>query len=49
MFGYVRPSNDRLTEEERLAFYRSLTIISDSLDNLARTSIGTLSAAERNV
>ena len=38
-----------LTEEQRLAFYRSLTIISDSLDNLARTRIDTLQNAERNV
>ena len=37
-----------LTEEERLAFYRSLSIISDSLDAVARTSIHTLQAAERN-
>ena len=37
-----------LTEEERLAFYRSLTIISDSLDAVARTSIHALQAAERN-
>ena len=38
-----------LTEEQRLAFYRSLTIISDSLDNLARTRIDTFQNAERNV
>ena len=38
-----------LTEEERLAFYRSLTIISDSLDTMARSSIGTLQTAEKNV
>ena len=38
-----------LTEEQRLAFYRSLTIISDSLDTMARSSIGTLQTAERNV
>lgn len=37
-----------LTEEERLAFYRSLSIISDSLDAVARTSIHALQAAERN-
>ena len=37
-----------LTEEERLAFYRSLSIISSSLDAVARTSINTLQAAERN-
>ena len=37
-----------LTEEERLAFYRSLTIISDSLDAQARTSIG-IQPAKRNV
>ena len=38
-----------LTEEQRLAFYRSLTIISDSLDTMARTRIGTFQNAERNV
>ena len=38
-----------LTEEQRLAFYRSLTIISESLDNLARTRIDTFQNAERNV
>ena len=37
-----------LTEEERLAFYRSLSIISSSLDAVAITSIDTLRAAERN-
>ena len=38
-----------LTEEQRLAFYRSLTIISESLDNLTRTRIDTFQNAERNV
>ena len=38
-----------LTEEQRLAFYRSLTIISDSLDTMARTRIDTFQNAERNV
>ena len=38
-----------LTEEERLAFYRSLTIISDSLDAVAQTSIDTIQARERDV
>ena len=38
-----------LTEEQRLAFYSSLTIISDSLDTMARTRIDTFQNAERNV
>ena len=34
--GVLEAINDGLTDEERLAFYRSLSIISDSLDTIVK-------------